>query len=240
MSERGVNVAIPDAVRQIVGARLEQRLRVGQIVHVRGDSQPARVRLLDGRAVDLGPHLLRGAQVVVDADLDEVRISIGVEVHRRTRGLGIGRNDDRPRHVDARAGQVARAVAVAHAEPRVPVIAEAHDRRDAVAGVQAELPRHILLGVELGRARQSYGAPNVPVRVDDAGHDCAPTRIDVLGTDWHRHLRGGSDGLDPPVLHHEHAVRDRRRARPSRIVALTNALTPGSGGRRLRRGAIYT
>ena len=39
---------------------------------MRGDAEPALVRLVDDRAIDLRRHLRRGAEVVVDANLDDV------------------------------------------------------------------------------------------------------------------------------------------------------------------------
>ena len=69
-----VHVPVPHAVGDHVDAGAEQILGVVEIEDVRGDAQPAGVCLVDHGPVDLGRHLGRGAEVVVHADLDHVRL----------------------------------------------------------------------------------------------------------------------------------------------------------------------
>ena len=76
-----VNVPVPDAVGDHVNSGAQQILRVVEIEDVRGDAESALVCLVDHRAVDLGRHLRRAAEVVVDADLDDV----GLQSPRRER-----------------------------------------------------------------------------------------------------------------------------------------------------------
>ena len=70
-----VDVLVANAVRERVEPGADEPLGVLQIEDVRGDPQPALVRLVDDGAVDLGRQLLVLAVAGVDPDLDDVDLA---------------------------------------------------------------------------------------------------------------------------------------------------------------------
>ena len=231
--ELGVDVAIAHAVRQEIHAGLQERFRVGQIEHVRCDTQVARVRLLDDRAKDLRLHLLGRAEVVVHADLDPVGVEVRRDIEGRTGLMRIGRRDHRPRQEDARASEIRRALRVARAEARLPIAAQTHDRRHAIPRVEAKLPGDVLSGVELRRALQAARVADVPVRVHETGDHRAPAQVDSRRALWHGDVGGRSDRDNPPVLDDENGMGDGRRTSAVDERGASERLD--AGGRRRRR-----
>jgi hypothetical protein len=122
-------------VGQQVDSGAKQALGVVQIEHVRGDPEPAFVRLLDRRAIDRLRHLRRGPEVVVDTDLDPVRLQRRDAVDFGPRFVRRAGGDDRTRHQQSCSIGPAGTLRRPKREPRIAIAAEADDRRHPVPGV---------------------------------------------------------------------------------------------------------
>ena len=105
--ERVIDRDVANAVGDEVRTRVQHRLGIVEIKEVHGDAQPFLVRLVDDRLVDLRRHLRRRAEVVVDADLDDVHLHRRIFVHERDR-VGGGywfehrSGDEQPRAIERR------------------------------------------------------------------------------------------------------------------------------------------
>ena len=185
------------------------------------------MRRVDDRLVDLGGHLPGGAEVVVDADLDEVDVHVGRRVHPLGRLLRRVGDDDRTGDADARVLQVG-TLAVAHGDGFRSVAAEAGDRGDAVARIQRELVHHVLFGVEGGVGLEPAHVVDVPVGVDQPrGHRLA-AKIHRGGVFGHRDRVARSDRLD-------HAVPDHDRTALDGLAVADDQARAGEGGQPRRR-----
>ncbi len=184
-------------------------LGIVEIEDVRRDAQPARMRLLDDRPVDLGRHLGRGAQIVVDANLDDVGPRRRHARHGLTSLAGRPGGDDVAGHEDTRTVERRHRLLVACLKRRRLFSAEAPHRRDAVTREDAELPQRVCGGV---RARaQPVDVGDVGVRGEQAGeHELAG---EVGGPrPWRNlHVARSTDGLDSPRTDQDRRVVDRRR-----------------------------
>ena len=165
-------------MRDEVDAGTEERLRVVEVEDVGRDAQAVLVRLIDHGRRRLERHLGRRAEVVVDANLDEIRFHRGDAIDFLARGLGRGRVDHRAGDKEARAIERGRRLRVAKLEPGLSVAPEAHDRRDPVARVAAELIEQVGLGVELRARLQPARVADVAVRVDHPRHHRPAGEID--------------------------------------------------------------
>ena len=117
---------------------LEQLLGVVEIEKMCCHAKPARVRLLDDGTVDLGRHLLARAEVVIHANLDDVRFGGGDARDRLAGGLGRGGVDDRACDEEPRSPEVGGiALGVACAKRRRLFAAETEDGGDAVRAKSA-------------------------------------------------------------------------------------------------------
>ena len=134
-----VDVGVADAVRDVVGSRVEQRLGVGEVEEVRGDAQPSLVRLVDDGAIDLGRHLGRRAKVVVDADLDDVHLLIRDAGNLRACFVRRVGRQHRPGEKHASVVERRCRLRRSRREYRRGLATEAEDSRDAVRGVRAEI-----------------------------------------------------------------------------------------------------
>jgi hypothetical protein len=127
-----------------VGAGVEHRLRVLEVEEMHGDAHVLLVRFVDHGLVDLRRHLLRGAEVVVHADLHDVGF------HRRhfadlfARLVGRLRRENRTRDIQARPIERRDVLRIARLEAGFLVVAERVDRRDAVGGVGAKIAQHVV------------------------------------------------------------------------------------------------
>ena len=120
---------------------VEQRLGVGEVEEMCGDTKPALVRLVDDRAVDLGRHLGSGAEVVVDADLDDVHFLGGdaATCFRASSGvLGSSTGPARKTRARSSAGVILLRPRRKH---RRGLATKAEDGGDAIGGVGAEIGR---------------------------------------------------------------------------------------------------
>ena len=202
-----VDVEVADAVGDEVGAGLQQPLGVVEVVEVRGQLQAALVGRVDDRPVDFRRHLLGGAEVVVDPDLDEVDVHVGRRVHPLRRLLGGVGDDDRTGHAQPRVGQ-AGTLAVAHRDALGAVAAETGDGGHAVARVERELARHVLLCIEGRVGLQPANVVDVPVRVDQPRRHRPAGQIHRRGVLGRGDFAARPDRLDDAVPHHDRAALD--------------------------------
>ena len=86
-----VDVLVANAVREGVDPGTHEPLRVLEIEDVRGDPQPALVRLVDDGAIEFRRQLLVLAVPVVDPDLDDVDL-VRRELLHRLAAFRLGRN----------------------------------------------------------------------------------------------------------------------------------------------------
>ena len=181
-------------MRDEVGAGREQRLRVGEIEEVSGDAESALVSLVDDGAIHLGRHLLRGAEVVVDTDLDDVDFLRGDSGHLRARLVRRGGREHGPGDEHPRAIEGGRVLLGARGEHGRRLAAKRVDGRDAVRGVGAQV----------------RGRVDVAVRVDEPGDDGLPIERDARGAGGNGDTASRSGGNDAPIPNDDGRIRDRR------------------------------
>ena len=176
-----------------------------------GDAQPLLVRLVDDGAVDLGRHLGRRAEVVVDADLHDVDFHRRVLVDQLARFFDRLRREHRPGDEEARAIERRRFLAVPRRDAGRLVVAEREDRRDAVGRVRPQILLDVLGGVF--PCLEAHGIADVAVRVDQSGDDGLAGERHALGAGRDGDARRRADGDDASVAHEDGGVVDRRASR---------------------------
>ena len=88
------------------------------------------------------------------------------------------------------------------------------------------------VGTRVGAA----GLEEVHVRVDEAGHHPAPASVDDAQALGQRHLRPGSDRLDPLAFDDDDRIRPRRSARAVEDGRADDGESLGRARRRRHRG----
>ena len=173
---------------------------------MRRDTKLALVRLLDDRTIDLRRHLGRGAEIVVDPDLDHVRLALGDFRNHLPRLIGRLRRDDISGDVQPRPVQRRRVLRVACIEGRSLFAAQTPHRRHAISGEHAKLAKRVRIRVGARLAALDVG--DVDVRGDQTGDheltlECRCARIFRDG-----HGVRSAHARDPAVPDHHDGVLD--------------------------------
>ena len=188
----------------------EEGFRVVEIEDVRGDPQLAAVRLVDDGSIHVGRHLRGRAEVVVHADLDDVRLVRG-DVGDPLTGF-VGRLAGNHLSGQKQAGPVEgrRVLRIARLEGWRLLAAEAPERGDAVAREHAKLAQGVLARVGAGRGALHVG--DVHMGGDEPRqHDFAvEARRRCAGRDLSATC--GAEGIHPAIPHDHQGVVDRLAA----------------------------
>ena len=159
---------------------------------------------VDHRPKHLRRHLGGGAEIVINAYLDEVDVHGGVLVDHGADFVRRVARDDFTGNKESSALEHADVLRVPHADALFTVAAEALDGRDPVACVERELPQHVLFRVVTGL--EAARLPNVTVSIDHPRYDGAPGDVHLLGVIRNFDQRCRTDGSDPAVAHDHDGV----------------------------------
>ena len=124
-----------------------------------GHAQLALVRPGNDRPIDFGTHFLGGAEIVVDANLDPIRLQVRRRVDRCARLFWRFRGDDRSGDIKPAAVERRVVIVIAEAETSFTIVSQAHDRGHAVARVETDLTSQVLFVVALRCVRESTVEP---------------------------------------------------------------------------------
>ena len=201
---------------------------------MRRDAQLVLVRFRDHRFVDLLRHLARRAEIVVDANLDEVRLRRRHTPDHLTRRFRCVTGDDGSGDEQARVPERRHVLRVANLEAFLPIAAQAEHRGDAVPPVHAELRQHVLARIQLRPGLHAARVADVAVRVDQAGDDRLASEIVTRRIRGNLHARARPDLLDASGPNEHHPIVNRRITRVGNDARAGECLD--TAGRRWRRG----
>ena len=132
-------------------------------------------------------------------------------------------------HVDARPVQFRRLLCIADPNGRFPVAAHAVDGRHAVAGVECEVAQDVFFRVDIRAGLEASRGPHVSVSVNEPRRDEFAGNVDHLRAGRNIEIVHRAESRDPPVLHHEHGIFDRRAVCPVHHGGANKRLQTGHG-----------
>ena len=185
-----------------VDARVEQALHVRQVEDVRGDLQATLVRFIDDGSIDLGRHLRRRAEIVIDPNLDEVRFERSDPRDRRAGVLGRLTRDDVARDEHPRAIERRPPLGITKRESRSLFPAQTEHARDAVSGVHTQLTTRVR--VRVCARLEAVHVGHMRVRGNQSRHDIRAREINHSRAC--RRLCAGTGADDLAVAHHDGGV----------------------------------
>ncbi len=170
-----------------------------------GHPEAVRVRLIDHGSGHVERHFGGRAEIVVHADLDEVRRHGRDPVHLGTGRLRRGRGDDRTGHAQARSVERASRF-IAQPHPDLAIAAKTGNGRDAVVGVLPQLPDEVRFRVEAWIGLETLSVADMSVGVDEARHDRPAGQVDDRRLVWRCHVRHRTSGGNATIAHDDRSL----------------------------------